>query len=349
MIRPFIPLFFALIGMLFMANVLDYRKLESPTARAKLNKLIAEIKEEKRNYILTIGSSTHDVGNPKPFPTLLQEALSKKSTNIPVHGVIIHGGLSRLYYRTLETIFQAAKQHPMQLPKLIIVEVNPRGFSAYYTHGYYDDPAGWSSTQGYYTGPPLVSIMKLGWEQWISPLIPRENLLNLSVKIKNDIFNYYHLQYSDYYKADSIIDLLNLTPVTHPIGYNLPLMGSYYGGPISKFLLEDWKKLALLAEKNNVPILFYITSINSNFNSPDATSFYRLALTKNRQILISAFSTMGAIQSVDLSDLIDTKYFLDCEHLKPLALQKLASRIADEAMKLRLDTQITAVHNNARV
>ncbi|MDR3491465.1 MAG: hypothetical protein P4M12_05385 [Gammaproteobacteria bacterium] len=341
MIRPFIPLISALAVMIFMLMAIDYHKLESSKDREKVNKLVAEIQDEKKDYILTIGSSTHDVGNQdKPFPMLLQSALDKQGVSLSVHGAIIHGGLSRLYYKCLEKLFQVAKQKSIRLPKLIIVEVNPRGFSAYYTHGYYNDPAGWSRTQGFYTAPPLLSIMELGWGRWITTPLPRERFLDLSRKMRDDIFNYYHLKYSDYYKADSIIDLINLTPVIHPIGYKLPLIGSYYGGPISKFLLDDWKKLALLAEKNNVPILFYITPINTNFKSPDATSFYRFTLNKNRQVLISALSNMGAINSVDLSGLIDTEYFLDCEHLKPPALQQVANRIANEVIALQLDKRV---------
>lgn len=338
MIRPFVPLFFSLVGMFILASALDYRQLEPPAARAELNKLVASISEQRKDYILTFGSSVHDTGNVIPFPVLLEEALRKKKVNIPVRGIIIHGGESQSYYKSLDGLLQAVKKHSMPLPKLIIMEVNPRSFSTQYASGY-KDPVYWSSRSGWYSGPPLLSVMKFGWEKWIPPFFLKEELLTFSNKTKRAIFDYYHLQYSDYYKAASIIDLINFTPVVHSIGYKLPLLGSFYGGTISKFLLEDWRELALLAEKNNIPLLFYITPINSNLNSPDATPFYRFSLNRNRQILISSFSTMGAIKAIDLGDLIDTQYFLDCEHLKPAGLQKLAGRVADEVMELSLDKQ----------
>lgn len=345
MIRPFIPLLLAFIGMIFIVTTINYHKIESPLDRVKLNQVISEISDDKNDYILTIGSSTHDVGNPKPFPVLLQEALDKQNTWISVHGIIIHGGVSRQYYKCLELLFLKAKEHSLKLPKLIIIEVNPRSFSTYYTYGYYTNPVSWSRSAGYYSDPPLLSILELGWERWIVGYFPTKKLCDFSDRMRADIFNYFHLKYPNYFEADNIIDLINLKPVIHPIGYKLPLLGSFYGEPISKFLLEDWRKLASLAKENHTQILFYITPINSHFNSPEATLFYRLTLSKNRQILDSAFSNMGAIKLVDLSDLIDSNYFLDCEHLKPPALQKLANRIADEIMELPLYKQM-AINKN---
>src|SRR3569833_1058556 len=123
------------------------------------------------------------------------------------------------------------------------------------------------------------------------------------------------------------------TPRFQPRGYSGPLKSNFYAGEFSPAWLGDWRRLVQDAHRAHVPILLYVTPIDAQLDSPDATPEYRRQVQGNLAWLDDSIEAMHPDVFIDLSGALGRSEFLagdPAEHLNPMGMAHLTRLIAAE-------------------